>query len=139
MNRTYDRALANSETMARLSAAKGLPNPAENGGLGDVPHSVSGLTLHLAGRIANAVVGGRLSARNRQILVDMGNMAVAQGIPREQIAYGLRQYLNHAQVAAQARPAIARVASDILRGGRTAGPGNSYADGLPEFRITPRQ
>lgn len=135
-NRTFDEVQRNSLTAQRLNAKEGLPNPRSNGGA-DVPTSPAGLAMSTAARIVDHLTAGVVSARNQQMLRDLADMAVAQGAQREQIAYALRQYLQHGQVVAQARPAIARLARDILRGSGTSVPGNRDANQrrLPEYTI----
>lgn len=125
-NRTFDDVERNSLTAQRLNAKEGLPNPRANGGA-DVPTSPAGLALSTAARIIDHLTAGVVSARNQQMLRELAEMAVAQGAQRERIAHALRQYLRHGDVVAQARPAIARLANDILRGSQTALPGNQDA------------
>lgn len=127
MNRTYNEVESNSLTAQRLNAKEGLPNPRANGGA-DIPTSPAGLAMSTAARIVDHLTAGVVSARNQQMLREIAEMAVAQGARREQIAYALRQYLQHGTVVAQARPAIARLATDILRGSTTALPGNRDAN-----------
>jgi len=126
-NRTFDEVERNSLTAQRLATKEGLPNPRANGGA-DIPTSPAGLAMSTAARIVDHLSAGVVSARNQRMLRELAEMAVAQGARREQIAHAMRQYLAHGNVVAQARPAIARIAQDILRGSQTSVPGNRDAN-----------
>jgi hypothetical protein len=128
-NRTYDDVLRNSKTAVRQAVQEGLPNLGEGGGSGFATpgHAVS----HVVGRIVDTLTSGLVTARNTRILRDMADMVVAQGIRREEVAAGLRQYIVRTGVTGQVRGQIDRMITQLLRGAAHGGASLEVSQGRP--------
>jgi hypothetical protein len=116
---TSNEVLANSRTAGRLAAQKEFPNAADTSAASEVgKKSLSGAAMEAAYRVANALVGGALNSRRVAIARDAARMLVAQGMERDQIVQGLRQYQRTQRLTAAGSRAIEALTRTLLEGAR---------------------
>lgn len=115
-NRTYEDVLRNSKTAVRQAVQKGLPNVAEDAGAKLHNVTLEGMVLGPVRKLVDVLSSGFLSERNMRTVRDMADMLVQQGMRREEIASGLRQYIARSGVNGRIRGQIDRVITHVLRG-----------------------
>jgi hypothetical protein len=114
---TYEQAMGNSATARRQAARDLIPRQYDAKNMGQLRQtSLSGFAMEGVGRIANALSGRYFNERNQRIAQEMAQMLIAQGVSRNNVARGLVDMANRANVSAQARQNINRFAENLVRG-----------------------
>jgi hypothetical protein len=114
---TYEQAMGNSATARRQAARDLIPRQYDAKNMSQLRQtSLSGFAMEGVGRIANALSGRYLNERNQRIAQEMAQMLIAQGVSRNNVARGLVDMANRANVSAQARQNINRFAENLVRG-----------------------
>lgn len=135
---TEQEALRNSATSRRIAAQREFPQPSDRAEVASRvgSKSVSGVAMEGAYRIGNLLTAGALNERRARIAEDAARMLVAQGMSRDAIAQGLRQYVARQRLTGDRAAAVARVIERIERGAAPAQVGN---DGSPlEVTVYPQ-
>lgn len=134
---TEQEALRNSATSRRIAAQREFPQPSDRAEVANRvgSKSLSGVALEGAYRIGNLLTAGALNARRARIADDAAQMLTAQGVSRDAIAQGLRQYVARQRLTGDRAAAVSRMIERMERGVAPAQVGN---DGTPlEVTIYP--
>lgn len=135
---TEQEALRNSATARRIAAQREFPQPSDRAEVAARvgSRSLSGVAMEGAYRIGNLLTAGALNARRARIADDAARMLVAQGISRDAIAQGLRQYVARNRLTGDRAAAVSRMIERMERGVAPAQVGN---DGAPlEVTVYPQ-
>jgi hypothetical protein len=132
---TEQEALRNSATSRRIAAQREFPQPSDRAEVANRvgSKSLSGVALEGAYRIGNLLTAGALNARRARIADDAARMLVAQGVSRDAIAQGLRQYVARQRLTGDRAAAVSRMIERIERGVAPAQVGN---DGTTPLEVT---
>jgi len=135
--KTQEGALANSVTSRRSAAQKEFPQPTDRAEsaarVGS--RSMSGVAMEGVYRLGNLLTAGALDARRARIADDAAQMLVAQGVSRDAIAQGLRQFVSRNRLTKDRAASVSRM---IERLERSAAPAQVGSEGRPlELTVYP--
>lgn len=128
--KTQEGALANSVTSRRIAAQKEFPAPTNDSEAAARvgARSMSGVAMEGVYRLGNLLTAGALNAKRARIADDAAQMLMAQGVSRDAIAQGLRQFVARGRLTADRAAAVSRM---IERLERSAAPAQVGSAGRP--------
>lgn len=116
---TRQQVYQGTQTAARKAAQQEFPSGAPNAAIGEAgKKGPVGLLTEGVFRIGNAILGGAMDERRARIAADAARMLIAQGVEREAIVRGLRQYMQGQRVSTQAARTVERFINMLMSGAR---------------------
>lgn len=116
---TRQQAYQGTQTAARKSAQQEFPSNADTSAATEVgKKSLSGIAMEGVYRLGNILLGGALNERRARIATDAARMLVAQGVDRDTIVQGLRQYMQGRNASTRAARDVERFISYLMSAGR---------------------
>ena len=115
---TEQAVLRNSATARRQAAQKQFPGPVNSSEVGARlgQKTLWGAAVEGTYRLGNLLTRGAIDAKRARIADHAAEMLMAQGVPRDAIVQGLRQYAARQRLSGERAAAISRFIESIERG-----------------------